>query len=66
LHENRISHRDILEQNFVINAFGHRMPEVPSKPLRAAKDVRHAYIDFGESLIFPMSTDADSVFLTES
>ncbi|TFK19445.1 hypothetical protein FA15DRAFT_689498 [Coprinopsis marcescibilis] len=62
LHENRIAHRDILEQNMVANTVVNSLncSWIDVNKLYEVAVVRYGFIDFGASAIFPLDTDIES------
>ncbi|KAF5332571.1 hypothetical protein D9611_005298 [Ephemerocybe angulata] len=63
LHEHRIAHRDITQQNTVMNLITGTKNTKPLHNMRAKGDVRHAYIDFDSSVLFSKNVDLHSVEL---
>ncbi|KAJ2924350.1 hypothetical protein H1R20_g12738, partial [Candolleomyces eurysporus] len=59
LHEKRIAHGDIAENNVVINKIGRYELKIPNT--RAPDVVKYAFIDFDASVIFPEDTDVTKV-----
>ncbi|KAF8174911.1 hypothetical protein BJ912DRAFT_1075526 [Pholiota molesta] len=66
LHENRVFHADILEQNIGMNAALY-LPDKIKQPLnlRDPSTTRYAYYDFEVSKIYPLETPLDEIFETE-
>ncbi|RXW12739.1 hypothetical protein EST38_g13116 [Candolleomyces aberdarensis] len=59
LHEKRIAHGDIAENNVVVNKIGRYELKIPNT--RAPDVVKYAFIDFDASVIFPEDTDVTKV-----
>lgn len=59
LHENRIAHCDILEQNIGINVISAEQSDYRTGV--CGPDSHYALFDFGFSSIFPLDVDLDSV-----
>ncbi|KAF6753300.1 other/AgaK1 protein kinase [Ephemerocybe angulata] len=63
LHEHRIAHRDIMQQNTVMNLIAGSGKIRTLQNMRAKGAVRYAYIDFDSSIVFSKDVDLHSVEL---
>ncbi|PPQ74573.1 hypothetical protein CVT26_007823 [Gymnopilus dilepis] len=64
LHEHRIAHQDLLDQNIGINAFGHDDELFQKNGFRNPDEVQYVLYDFGYSLLFPEDADLASSKVT--
>jgi hypothetical protein len=67
LHENRVFHADILDQNIGMNVALH-LPYAVKQPLGlrdGALSARYAFYDFEASVIYPLETPLEDVWETE-
>ncbi|PPQ70715.1 hypothetical protein CVT24_000831 [Panaeolus cyanescens] len=63
LHENRILHRDLTEQNICVNVLG-SVDEMYATGRCDLKNALYAVIDFGHSVAYPLQCELDQVMST--